>query len=564
MSLHPQVRDIFYPNVANSPYADLSAVAGNVMLAAFQGRTSSFFHDFAGYFNAVPGAANYLAKLGRNTIGQLHQNNGWKGDVEKLLEGVTPAYAAIFQALSDLIFVGLDTTKEGYPTALYTRSFHVIKRMVDAGMVQPDNVNKVMKDLTGTKTANGVSEGTFCVVRLDFEQYVNGIPTFKLTVPRSNLKVLGNDAEYMLVPLIFYAVFSQILQNATVEQAFEFEKTSVTGNIRHQATISPNVVKLVYANSDPEDVEAKIRRIHPGYDPIRQRYTLYDLESSVYSLGLASFRPEMLNYVKIINPHSINTACHNVDFDVLRQIFATRIRALKAAQLDAFKYIDLSSYANMTDKQNALIEQAEKEDNRKLLSLMQAHPEIFGDINEALEKRRRIMPKFLKGFQPVELPNTEQERVALLRDLLSKGVVQFVTTTKDGRVSGKLASNNSKVLERIYGKDYVQKYETVSLRIKEVKAAIERGEVKSRKEAEELAVKYNILPSIDATEYLKGGKATLAALDTAIKELEEKSASRTRNPAYVLYRNLKAENSDNFYGQVNVNSLISVEFRAYE
>jgi hypothetical protein len=311
-------------------------------------------------------------------------------------------------------------------------------------------------------------------------------------------------------------------------------------------------------------VEAKIRRIRPGYDPIRQRYTLYDLESSVYSLGLASFRPEMLNYVKIINPHSINTACHNVDFDVLRQIFATRIRALKAAQLDAFKYIDLSSYANMTDKQNALIEQAEKEDNRKLLSLMQAHPEIFGDINEALEKRRRIMPKFLKGFQPVELPNTEQERVALLRDLLSKGVVQFVTTTKDGRVSGKLASNNSKVLERIYGKDYVQKYETVSLRIKEVKAAIERGEVKSRKEAEELAVKFNILPSIDATEYLKGGKATLAALDTAIKELEEKSASRTRNPAYVLYRNLKAENSDNFYGQVNVNSLISVEFRAYE
>lgn len=556
---------LLYHHALGKPFeSSFATLAGNVMISAFQGKSSSFFHDFSGYFNALPKEAEFLANRGRNTIAQLHQHGKWKGDVAKLLEGVQPVYSAVFEALSSMVFVGLDTTKEGYPTALYTRSLDLLESFGKAGMITKENYDKVMKDLTGNKTMNGISEGTFCVVRLDFENYVNGIPTFKMTVPRSNLKVLGGDSEYMIVPLIFYEVFDHILRSGVTDKAFEFEKSSVAGDLRHIATVSPSVVQLVYGNSDTEDVHSKINRIRPGYDPIRQRYTLYDLESSVHSLGMASFRPEMLNYVKIVNPHSINTDCHNIDFNVLRQIFATRIRGLKAAQLDAFKYIDLSSYANMGDKQAALIEQADKEDDRRLLSLMQANPQVFGDISDALDKRRRVMPKFMKGFQPIQLPDTEAERVKLLYDLLAKGVVRFVATNKDGRVSGKEASSHPKVLERILGKDYVQNFETASVRIKAVKAAIASGEVKSKKDAEDLAVRYNILPIIDANTFLAGGKEASATLDKALSALEEKAAAKKQNPAYVTYRNLRADSSDKFYGTVNVNSIQTLEFRAFE
>lgn len=540
------------------------------LMNAKSGRTDQFLYNFDYYLAFLPEVRASMAERGRRTILTLAQEGNWKGNRNDLVDELEDNYLALFQALEDYVVVGIDMEKEGYPSALYTRSRATLNWLFNQGCISESvKMDRVMSALTGNKTALSLKERNFVTVRLDLEEVVSGKPIFKLVVPQSNLDI-GMGKRYVIIPAPFMYIFESMVQHFFKEQPFKFVKSTVIGPVTHVATIYPHILQEAYRGKDEELIRSKLNKIKPGYDILKQRFYAYDLEASLTSAGVASFRPEMLDSIVPIPYSEIDTSHHTVNFDLLRGIFKTRINNAKTEQLESLGLLDLSGFANLRDKQQAIIEAGDRESDKALYWLMRNNPDVFGDIEESLKKRERVMPRFLKYFQPVELPEKGEDRVELFNNLLKQGVVKFTAQKKDGGVFERTGTNNPQVLERVYGKDYIAKYESIRNRLYAVLDLLRSGEVKTIADLERIGVEYNFLDRVDHAQYfdariLQGDISSAEnAILSVIEELKARASTRRVNPYAVTYRDLNAEDEKGFFGNFNVNTVISAEFSKIE
>lgn len=532
---------------------------------AQRGETDQFFYNIDHYLNLFPQSKMALAESGYSKVLSLANDYAWKGAKPELSTPDEYDYMSIFDVVSTFVVVGVDMEGEGYPSALYTRNIELLDSLAAEGQLDVEAYTKVKANLTGAKTYKSIKDGNFVLARLDVVgQNENGL-LFKPMTPKSNLEI-GLGKRFVALPVPFMHLFADTIEGALSFSPFSFTKSSADGQRSYNAALNRDIVRMAYKGSPAEQVEAKIKRLNPGYNVAKQRYYAYDLESSVHGMGVVSFRPEMLDSLTQVGYDKIDTSRHNVDFSILRSIFATRIRGLKAAQLDKFQYIDLSSYANVRDKQQAIIEASEKERDKNLYFLMKANPEIFGDLDEALEKRERLIPKFMKSMQFIDLPVSQEDRLTLIRDLLKTGVVKFTSITKSGSMIARVVTDSTVVLERMLGKDYVKNFESIRNKLYHLLKLVENGEIKDRKTLETISVEYNVLDYVDQTVYfspaIDSGDVTdvIAAIKAGIEVLKEKSANRSIPEGAVLYRNVDASNPNDFFGNVNVNNILTLEY----
>lgn len=538
-------------------------------LKAHRGTSSQFLYNLDYYLAFLPEVRYSMAERARRYVLALAQKADWaskKVDVHDLLDGCDDTYLALFAALSDYVVIGIDMEKEGYPSALYTRSEPILAWLHAQGCLSPDtNLDRITNLLYGSRTASGLNDKTFAVVRLDVAEVVNDKPIFKVVVPQKNLHI-GLEKQYVAIPVPFMYLVESIIFRLFQGKPFRFVKSSVIGQVEHLAAVTPDVVREVYKAVDQNILNTRLSTISVGYNVLRQRFYAYDLESGLTSSGVASFRPEMLDVLVPVSYNDIDTSYHNIDFNLLRGIFRTRINNARTEQLESLNYLDLSGYANLRDKQAAIIEAADNAPDKEVYWLMRNNPQVFGDLEEALKKRERVAPKFLKNFEPVDLPEDPNVRVTLLNDLLKTGVVKFIAKKKDGGVFERYGTLNPKILERSLGKDYVRRFESIRSRLYYVLDLMAQGEVKSVQDLERLAVEYNFLDRVDHQVYfdpciLQGdtSKAEQAIRDV-IEELKQKAASRKEDPHAVMYKNIYAEDTKGYYGNFNVNAILAVEY----
>jgi hypothetical protein len=534
--------------------------------SALAGQSDQFLYNIDHYLANLPEVRASMAQRGRNRILHLAQEFGWKNNRNDLVDALDDTYLAIFQTLEDYVVIGIDMEKDAFPTALYTRSVAILDYLYKEGMIE-DGIEpgKYMANLIGSKTEKSLGEGNFVTQRLDVIGMKEGKPCFRPMTPKSNLDI-GGGKQYVIVPAPFMHMVETMMRVAFQQKPFRFTKSSVIGQVTHTATISQNVVREAYKGLDERDIESRLRKVTCGYDVVKQRFFAYDLEASLSSLGVASFRPEMLDSVHEVSDADIDKSRYNIDFNLLRGIFKTRIKGAKTAQLDTLKYIDLSGFANMRDKVQAILDAADRELDKSLYYLMKSHPELFGDLEEALEKRERQTPKFLKHMEFITLPEKESERVAVLSDLLGKGVVKLTSTSKSGSLFERTGSNNPQVLERMLGKDYVKNFESIRNKLYYIRDMMMRGEVTDRSQLEKIAVEYNILDYVDQEVFFspkidnQDASDALKEVHGAIQALIAKGASKQMAPSSLLYRDIHAGDPKEFFGNVNVNNIIAVEF----
>lgn len=530
---------------------------------ALSGQSDQFFFNIDDYLSKTPTIYQEMVIRGKNRLQDIAQKGKWL-KTDTMFDYTPEDYLAIFDSLERYVGIGVDMEKEGFPTALYTRNLALLNTLNDNGQLEGD-VDKVISNLEGNKTYRALQEGNYVLARLDPIAIVDGVPKFKVVVPRSNL-FIGGGKRYVFIPTPFFHLFDTILRQTFATTPFRFTKNTLVGQLSFVSAVSPSVVRDVYTGENTSLVESKLRKVNTGYDPTKHRYYVYDLEASLTSLGVATFRPEMLDVLKAVHPQEIDKSRYGINFKLLRGIFKTKIKSLNKTQLESLNFIDLSSYANMGDQVEAVYVKLDRTSDKDLYLLMKNNESIFGDIDKSLKTRERLTPKFMKELKAVDLPLNQFERVTFIEDLLRRGVVSFTANTKNGGVFEGVGSNNAEVLKRMLGDEYVRDFESIRSKLYHVRHILYQGGAKSITDMEKLAVEYNILDYIDQDLYfsdiiLEGDiHDAVSTIDEAIEFLKEKASYKKKPAGTLLYRSVYATVPKDFFGVMDVNKLISIEF----
>lgn len=544
-------------------------IMNELIVEASNGARDQYFFNVDYYLSKAPEAYEYFTKAMIAQIGKFSMQFNWRTseNIVDMLNGVEKMYLATGGVLERFVCVGIDLSKEGYPTSLVTRDMNTLKELDRKGYLVSRGLDVLEEALKGTKLKKSIEDRKHVVVRLDHDGFKNGHPVFKAVIPRSTLDI-GSNKQFFIIPVPFMYAFQRMVFTRFNQSPIKLVKESVIGAVTKHVATSLQVVKGVYENASAlESRLTKASRVEVGYDILKQRFFLHDLEASASSLGVASFRPEMLNYIGVAEKGALNTQLHDIDMELLRAIFVTRVNGAKAGQLEELNLLDLSSYATQKDKAEAFIITAEKMGDDALYFHMVRNSGFYGDIHDALEKRARLIPKFIKQLKQVELPphanNTQKAKI--LQDALSKGVVKFIVKSKSGSLMERVGTTNPKVLERMIGKDYVKVYESPKERLTRVGALIQNGKLTDRAQLERAGSDYNILDLVDNEKYFDTNREIqVESIVEALQVLKDKASARKVKEGTVTYKNIKPKDEKSLYGNINVENLVAVEVSELE
>lgn len=557
-------------------YHRLNSLMRRNFIDAFAGRTDEFFKSFDNYL-ALANDYTYadFAKQGYQKIEGFLRGEGYsEKKLETTLDSLSSQYYANFQALEDLLFVGVDTSveteKKWYPASLYTRSVEILTYLSTNGQLS-NSLPEVLEKLK-SKIASSIPKGLMPVIRLDPVSSEGGKPIFEAKIPQKSLDA-GGGRPVALIPVAAYYIFADMLKTKGSKSMFRFETSSIIGTKAYNIATSPIFYGKVYSKSGfpNEEIFANLNRMVIGFDLTTIRYYAYNLEASFYDYGVISFRPEMLNTLKEIQFSDVDPSRHNINYPLLRAVYKTKIKNLTSTTAQLVTFENPNSYANLTDLKEVLLLKGDQLSNKDLYMLMNQNPQLFGNLEEEVEKRKRLQLKVLKDLKPVDLPDSNSERKELLDKLLKSGVVRITAKRKTSNsILDVYATNSPKVLTQTLGKDYIQKYETTRLRLIKAKQLLENQPQISRRDFEGLLVTYNIQDNIMAEMYDISLNPTMTTenlvpyFDRAIDTLLEKSRQRNISPINILYRNIHAEDQKELYGNVEASNLIAVEYKPFQ
>ncbi len=547
---------------------DLEVVIAHNIDRAIKGEISQFLYGLDMYLKVDEVAKNYYIQKGKQSIAQVIRDKKVKIS-DDFFNDLPEMYFAFNGALSEGILIGFDMDKEGCPRALYTRDFSLIHKLASVGCItNAENIDKAEGMVYGTKTINGLKNGKEALIgvaRLDLEEVdaTTKLPKFKVVVPQSPLKV-GLNAPILMTPLKGMVILSSKLDVLLEKNIVRFTESTPKGIKQSVVTNNDMLVRDFYRGNDPYLVDNKVKGVKKGYDYALLRYFTHNLESSLYTKGYATFRPEMLDRVECINPNEVDTSQHRLNYINLRGVYKDKVKALSLDELFGITFYDLSTFATLEDKCKGLLEYGESLGNTELYWLMKQNEDIFGNLEEELRIKDESTPQIVKNLKPTSLAGNIDMRVEDIKDYLSKGLVKITTLTKKGKVMEVYASNNKKVLMQLLGKDFVREYETVKYKYLEIKRIIENTTFENRRSIEDLVLKYGLNIEVvvqNADDNLTNGvDGIIRGIDTELAKLSEKSSRRRVSPTMVTVRNVYANKSSDLYSMVDVSQITNIEF----
>ena len=538
---------------------DLSEVISFNIDRAIKGESSQFIYGLDAYLKACVASKDHYLKRGKDAILKIVEENP-KSKIDINMFNELPDTYFIFNgALEEGVLIGFDMEKEGCPRALYTRNFKVIRELANMGCISnADKIAKAEQSVKGAKTLNGlknIEEALIGVARLDFEGIVNGKKMYKVVVPQQALRV-GLNNPILMTPLKAMYILASKLDYLFSSNIVRFTETTGVGVKQGVVSANEGIVRRVYGSND---VSKKLSLIESGYNYSLLRYFTYDLESSVHSKGYATFRPEMLDRLELLNEKDIDKSKHNIDYRLLRSIFDEKVKNLSLDDMYGIRFYDLSAFATVDDKCDALLSYANELDGSELYTIMKQNYNIFGDLSYELAVAEAKVPKVVKDLKIVSNPTVEQ-----FKDMVEKGLVKVTTLTKKGKVMEVTATNNRKILMQMLGRDYIREFESPRYKYKEFKKVVENTQFKDRGQIEELALKYGIDLGVvvnnvdtnfngDVTNLVKG-------IDSHLEALTTKTKNRSLSPTMVAVRNVYAKESKDLYVTIDVSQIKQIEY----
>lgn len=400
----------------------------------------------------------------------------------------TSSYALLANygvALSSLFFAyELKTGK----MQLYTSSLTILKQLATQnflkGKKQPiaielQDIEKKLYDSDRIKKS--IKDGNKLIsVRLDSEVVGNSV-VFTPTIPRSAIDL--ND--FIIVP--FLAVneamtnLNGVLQEKVLRITQGDKVRIVTKNIQ--------LLSSIYGASRAQYLVSQVP------DARVLRFYLPSLGASIYTAGITNIHLEKIDSIEVVNSLAeIDLSEIKLDYSQAKDFFMDTLKRLSA------KDVHVIADALNTEQYNATAKERRKEvadiiDNlydREVYDFMKQYPQYFN-----LGVYKTLPSKYGDKNEDLPIPNSIEE----LRGIFEKGVYKVLVNNRTGSMSTIICSNDSKCLEKIYGKKYYRNYESEGNRLRALLAEVKKLKEKYKanntnsleeNKASKLFAKYNL------------------------------------------------------------------------
>jgi hypothetical protein len=431
---------------------------------------------------------------------------------------------------------------------LHTSSYSLLVKLVSEGVLvgarEPIQIelSKFLNRLTSSANIRPALQKGSNLVTVRLEATTNGRET-KLVgkAPRSAI----NLRESIIIPIksleSAMKLFTSYISEHLVEVGMEDKVRFVTKN--------KQVLSSIYSE------ERANQLCSYTYNSLTNNMYVPFVGASIYTAGVTSINLPMVDYVRKASLTEVDLGDIRVNIGLAPNYFTAMVKHLKKAQL-----VELATYLGVENadtlpvkalRESCLTSSKVKYD-KDMYVTMKALPNLF-NLDEFKNQKSKI------GVlnEEEELPKTRDE----LYNLMRTGIFKVTKYDRSGKMKVLTVTSSAKELERVYGRNYVGKYEGVKVRALHVRALIDKvkGDIVPKKRLQLWESTYKLgLPTDADTD-----KFVLSEILSNIETASSERRTVVNNPEYVLVRNCSiAPNDENkarsFYKQLDLASIVGI------
>lgn len=448
--------------------------------------------------------------------------------------------------LTSLCTIYVTKDDGSYDSCLCTVNIDVINAMIRKNMIVEGNVDRAIKSLSdGKRIAKAGKNNEIFAIRFDLVES-GTVPKYKIVVPT---KTFTTDKCIILPLLCHYIVEGGVMgyANKTV-----LKITSENGGIKRDRMMTTNAALLKKVYQNDAVVQSKMRYGNIGFNICDLRIHGYDLQATAENVRTTSF--SLYTFVDASIPKKIDVSLANQNDDFIRVYFKRCVeKAIRTNKQSLLMQLmgDLGiTFTDITGTDGSLklaviITKINHYGAYDLFTIMRKHPAIFGDTAQikrgvkdiesgAITTNAIAEPRYLSTMNP-------EMAVSTFKDMLANGAVRVIYKTKgSGNISTLTLTNNFKILQRVYGDDYIARYESkgkmksyAKKMLENVTTVAEVDSVLRLTGVDTLFTNYNAVDKSDFEHY----KAEILGY---IDRIEVRTPKRTPNPTEVRGHSLVA------------------------
>lgn len=458
-------------------------------------------------------------------------------------------------ALSSLFFAyELSTGK----LCLYTSSMSILKQLATRqllkGKKQPiaielQDIEKKLYESDRIKKS--IKDGDKLIaVRLDSE--VAGTNVYFIpTIPRSAID-LNN---FLVVPFLAVNEAMSYLNSILQEKVLRI----IQGDKVRIVTKNLQVLSSVYGSSRAQYLISQVP------DARVLRFYVPSLGASVYTSGITNIHLENIDSIEIVNSLAeVDLSEINLDYSQAKDFFLKSIKDLPASDIHSIANdLNIQQYnANVKEARKEIAEIIDVLYDREVYDFMKDRPQYFN-----LEVYKTLPSKFGNKNEEVAIPQSIQD----LKNLLSRGIYKVLINNRTGSMSTVICSNDSKCLEKIYGKKYYRNYESEGNRLRAMESYMKKKfpVVISAGDLVKLRDKFNlnyicssVNLEVNAPDEITKSQPVFDEINKYLLDIEMRKTV-VKQPHLVVVRSCEAKldnegNPVGFYKNIDIKSIVSI------
>lgn len=477
---------------------------------------------------------------------------GQKRCTESDFQGSYNLLAHYGVALSSMFFAyELSTGKLCLYTSSMTLLNQLATRQLLKGKKQPiaielQDIEKKLYDSDRIK--NSIKDGDKLIaVRLDSEVIGTNV-VFVPTIPRSAIDLRN----FLIVPFLAVNEAMSVLNDILQEKVLRITQ----GDKVRVVTKNLQVLTSIYGASRAQYLVSQVP------DARVLRFYIPSLGASIYTSGITNIHIENIDSIEYVNSLAeVDLSEINLDYSQAKDFFISTIKTLPADAIHKITNdLNVQEYnLNAKESKKAIAEVVDLMYDREVYDYMKVNPQYFN-----LGVYKTLPSKYGDKNEDLQIPTS----IEALKTLLSKGVYKILINNRTGSMSTVICTNDSKCLEKIYGKKYYRNYESEGNRLRAMEAIIKKkfpSEILF-KDLKKLKEKYN-LAFICSTCILEdtapvASSEVLNEINAALLDVEYRKTV-VKQPHLVVVRSCEAKldkegNPVGFYKNIDIKSIISI------
>ena len=407
---------------------------------------------------------------------------------------------------------------------------------IEKKIYDSDRIKKSIKD--GHKLVS---------VRLDSEVVGNNV-VFIPTIPRSAIDL----NEFIIVPFSAVNEAMRVLNYVLQERVLRITQ----GDKVRVVTKNSQLLQSVYGASREAYLNSQVP------DARVLRFYVPSLGASIYTAGITNIHLEKIDSIEVVSSLAeVDLSEIKLDYSQAKDFFLSKVKSLPAKDVHDIAYeLGIESY-------NATAKESKKEIkdivdcmyDRDVYDYMKRNPKLFD-----LDEYKKLPSKFGDKYEDLQIPSTIDD----LKALLNKGVYKVLVNNRSGSLSTIICSNDTKCLEKIYGKKYFRNYESEGNRLRALKSEITKkySDGITDEKLVKICDKYNLMHvSYEVGGFKKGVYPAEEVLKVIrLYELDiENRKTVVKQPHLVTVRSCESKldtdgNPVAFYKNIDLKSIISL------